>query len=402
VVTTSAASPSREPPTIAVLPFLAVDSHPENEQFARGVTQGTITELSRWRSLAVTSADSIPRLTDGTFDLARVGSGLNVRFIVEGSVARSGETVRVTARVIDGETGYQLWGERFDRPLSNSFAVQDEIVHTLSGTVAGRVFASVAEQTRRKMPSELSAYEHMLRGNALPWDDPASRDEAVRAIKRAIEIDPDFAVAHSLLAVLLDYTANDNEPGGPEQRERAFTLAKRAVELADDESSCHTMLGGFYLDRRSFDLAVRHSERGIEINPSNPWSRADFGIVLTYVGRGEEAIEVLREARRLDPFFGPPWYWRIVGITLFVLRRYAEAIPDLERGVAKDSATALSMLAGCYAKLGQWDEAQDAKERCLAGTPNATITLLTNRQPFKNPEDTAHMIACLRLAQFPE
>lgn len=401
VVTPPASHQSRELPAIAVLPFLAANAHPDNEHLCRGLTRGTITELSRWRSLAVISADAIPRLKDGTFELERVRRELKVRFIVEGSVDRAGKTLRVSARVIDGEMGQQLWGERFDRTFSTSFAVQDEIVHTISATVAGRIFASVAGQTRGKPASELTAYEHVLCGNALPWDDPDSAREAIRAFERAIEIDPEFAVAHSLLATLLDCMANDEVPEAFE-RERAFNLAKRAVELADDESSCHTLLGQLYLDRRSFDLALRHTERGVEINPSNPWNRADFGIVLTYVGRAQEALESLREATRLDPFFGPPWYWRILGITLFVLRRYAEAIPELERGVAKGSTVALAVLAGCYAKLGRWDDARDAAGRCLEAKPNVTITSMINRQPFKNPDDSAHMADCLRLAGLPE
>jgi len=331
----------------------------------------------------------------------RIWQELGVQFLVEGSVLRMGESLRVTVQLVDGRSGYQIWGERFDRTAAEPFAVQDEIVHTIVGTVVGRVYAAICDQTRRKLPSHLSAYEHMLRGNALQWDDPDSAAEAKRAFERAIELDPGFALAHSLLAVMLEREAQDLPADSAEPRERAFRLAKRAVELADDESTCHTILGGIYLWRRSFDLALHHTQRGIDINPVNQWNRADLGIVLTYIGRADEALEALRDARRFDPYFGPRWYWRALGLTQFVLRRYADAVPDFERGIVRKSVGALAMLAGCYAKLGRGDRARETVAMCLVAAPDATIEKLVGREPFKNDGDRTHMAECLRLAGMP-
>src|SRR5262249_2678583 len=148
------------------------------------------------------------------------------------------------------------------------------------------------------------------RGNALPWNDPASAAEAKRFFERAIEIDPGYGLPHSLLAELLDFEwVNDLSPL-METLDRAFALAQRAGELADNESICHASLGDICLDGRCFGLALRHMERALEINPASPWIRADFGRHLSYIGRAQEGFEMLQNARRADPYFGPPWYWR--------------------------------------------------------------------------------------------
>src|SRR5207249_3074136 len=164
-----------------------------------------------------------------------------------------------------------------------------------------------------------------LRGNALAWDDPASAAEAKRAFERAIEIDPGYGLPHSLLAALVGRDWENDLSAPRETLDRAFALAQRAVELAEDESTCHTILGQFCMEQRLFDLALHHAARGVEMNPANQWNRANFGIVLSHIGRAEEGLEMLRDARRVDPYFVPGWYWRGLGTAQFVLRRHADA-----------------------------------------------------------------------------
>jgi len=394
-------APSYERTSIAVLPFLNMGADSEQDYFADGITQDIITELSRWRSLAVTSRDSTFRFKGKSVDLKQVGRELGVRFVVEGSVRRMGDRVRFAAQLIDAGTGNHVWAERFDRPIADLFAVQDEIVHTIVGTLVGRVYVSAADRIRRKPPSSLDAYDQMLRGNALSWDDPTSAAEAKRAFERAIEIDPKYGLPHSLLAVLVCREWENDLSGSRETLDRAFVLAQRAVELADNESTCHTILGQICLERRSFDLALRHTERGVEINPANQWNRADLGIILSYIGRAEEGIEMLRNARRADPYFGPRWYWRGLGLAQFVLRRYADAVPDFEQGITSNSLRALAMLAGCCANLGLSERAREMVARCLTVQPGATVDKLVAKMPFKDAGDSLHLAECLRLAGMP-
>ena len=177
-----AASPpsqsSSQVPSIAVLPFRNMGADTE-DYLSDGITEDIITELSRWRSLAVTSRYSSFRFKGQAVDAQQLGGELGVRFIVEGSVRRMGDRIRVTAQLTDAENGNTVWGERYDRPIVDLFAVQDEVVHTIVGTLVGRVQVSTAERARRKPPASLDAYDLTLRGNALLWDEPASAAEAV-------------------------------------------------------------------------------------------------------------------------------------------------------------------------------------------------------------------------------
>jgi TolB-like protein/Tfp pilus assembly protein PilF len=395
-------APGREPLSIAVLPFGNGGADAEKDYFADGITEDIITDLSRWRSLAVTSRHSTFRFKGTAVDMQQIGRELDVRFLVGGSVRRMGQRIRVTAQLVDAESGNQIWGERFDRPMADLFAVQDEVVHTIVGTLAGRVHASGADRARRKPPSSLDAYDQTLRGNALPWDDGASAAEAKRAFERAIEIDPGYGLPYSLLAVLLGREWENDIAALPETLDRPFALAQRGAEFGDDESTCHTIMGQICLERRAFDLALHHTQRGVEINPANQWNRADLGIILAYLGRAEEGLQMLRDARRADPYFGPRWYWRGLGLAQFVLRRYADALADFERGVANDSLRALAMMAGCAAKLGLRDRAREIVSRCLAGQPGATVDKIAAKMPFKHAGDRLHLVDCLRLAGVPE
>jgi adenylate cyclase len=387
-------------PSIAVLPFVNLSSDPEQEYFSDGMTEDIITDLSRWASLSVTSRNSTYRFKGQPVDMQTIGRELGVRFLVEGSIRRMGERIRITAQLIDAETGNHVWAERFDRSMADLFAVQDEVVRTIVGTLVGRVYVSATERLRRAPRSNPAAYDLTLRGNWLPYDDPASRAEAKRCFEEAIELDPGYGLPHSLLALMLRGEWYRDFSGSHELLDRALALAKRGVELADNESSAHMALGYLYLDRRSFDLAIRHMERAIEINPANPWNQADFGNLLSSVGRGEEGLDRLRNARRADPYFGPSWYWPTLGRAQFVLRRYADALVDFERGAA--GAADLAVMAGCCAKLGLADRARELVARCLAVQPESTVSRLVAKHIFKNASDSEHLAECLRLAGIPE
>jgi tetratricopeptide (TPR) repeat protein len=190
-------------------------------------------------------------------------------------------------------------------------------------------------------------------------------------------------------------------PGSSEVLDRALALAKRGVELGDNDLSAHGTLGLVYLERRSFDLALRHMERALEINPANPWHQAGYGMFLSHVGRAEEGLERLRSARQQDPFFGPSWYWPAVGFAQFVLRRYADALADFDRGVPT-AAISLAAMAGCCAKLGLADRAAELVARCRDLQPEASIGTLVERIVFKEADDSGHLADCLRLAGMPE
>jgi TolB-like protein len=197
---TNAAAALPEKPSIAVLPFLNMSGDPTQEYFSDGITEDIITELSRWRLLAVRSRSASFRYRGAAVDMTQVARDLNARFVVEGSVRRIGERIRI--QLINADTGSYIWSEKFDRRLDDIFAVQDRVVQTIVSTLVGRVQISDTDRARRTPPTVLAAYECVLKGNALSWDDPVGVVEATRLFGKAIELDPDYAFAHALLAVM--------------------------------------------------------------------------------------------------------------------------------------------------------------------------------------------------------
>ena len=250
-VKNSVHSATTDRPTIAILPFANLGDDPAQGYFGDGFAEDMITELSRWRMLSVRSRSASFRYRGVAVDMKQVARELNVRFLVEGSVRRMGDRLRITAQLIDSETGNHVWAERFGRAAVDIFSVQDEVVRTIVSTLVGRLQASDAERSRRKPPSSLAAYECVLQGNALPWENPGAAAEATRLFEKAIEIDPGYGFAHALLAVMRYTQWFDDYNGSNASLQDAYVAAKRAVELDENESTCFSMLAMVCLLRRS-------------------------------------------------------------------------------------------------------------------------------------------------------
>lgn len=399
--TITAASSSTDRVGICVLPFTNLGGRPEQEFLSDGITADIITELSRWRMLSVRSRSASFRYRDGPVDPTRVARELNVRYLVEGSVRRLGDRVRITAQLIDTETGGQVWGEKFDRAEAEIFAVQDQVVQRIVGTVAGRVQMADAERARRKPPASLAAYECVQRGNALPWDEPQAAAEATRLFEQAIALDPGYAMAHALLGTMRIGQWRDDPADSPAALDEAYALTKRAVELDDGDSTCHSLLAHACLYRRSYELALQHMRRSVEINPNNPWNRADMGLVLTYAGPAQEALAWLEQAREIDPYFDPPWYWRQAGQAFMVLHRFEEA-RSMFAHLPLLSYRAAAYVAACHARLGDEDQSRRFVAECLAKRPAFSIRHFMSREPFRNIADAAYLDESLHLAGLPD
>jgi TolB-like protein/Flp pilus assembly protein TadD len=392
------AEPSRI--TICVLPFANMSGDPEQEYFSNGITEDIITELSRWRLLAVRSRSASFQYRGVAVDMKQVGRELNVRFIIEGSVRRIGERIRINAQLIDNETGSHVWAEKFDRELGELFAVQDQVVQTIVSTLVGRVQVSDIARARRKPSSSLAAYECVLKGNALPWDDLDSLSEATRLFRKAIEIDPTYGHPHALLAAICCVKWQEDAGGSDAELLEAIALAKRAVELDETESTCFAMLGWAHLLRGSFDLALQHTRRAVDMNPNNQWNAADLGSVLIYVGQAEEALVWLKRAKDIDPYFNEPWYWRAIGVAYMILHRYREALAAFDYLTARPYRVAAYM-AGCYARLAEFGRARASAAECLAAKPNFSVGRFISIHPFKNPSDAANLAESMLSAGLP-
>jgi tetratricopeptide (TPR) repeat protein len=335
------------------------------------------------------------------FDIKQIARELDVRFVVEGSVRRMGERIRISVQLVDAETGSDIWVEKFDRGLEEIFAVQDRVVQTIVSTLVGRVEVSAAERAARKPPTSLAAYEFVLKGNALSWDDPIGAAEATRLFEKAIELDPGYALAHTLLAAMLCRQWR-HQAGDPDSvLDKAYALARRAVELDDGESTCHAILGHVCMLRRDYDLAVQYMRRAVEINPNNQWNAADLGSCLVYTGDSEEALTWFARARELDPYFNAPWYWREAGLACMNLGRYADALLRLGHGYDRLYRNAV-LTAACHARLGDVARARASVAACLSLQPDFSIAQFMSKEPFKNPADAEQLASSLRLAGLPD
>ena len=365
-----------------------------------GLSEDIITELSRWHMLAVRSRAASFRYRGAAVDMHEVARELQVRFIVEGSVRRMGERVRITAQLIDAEAGHHVWAEKFDRALADIFAVQDEVVQTIVSTLVGRVQACDAERARRKPPASLAAYECVLKGNALPWDTPEGTAEATRLFEQAIALDPGYGFAHALLAAMRYNRWYDAAIGDDAGLDEGYALAKRGVDLDPDESTCHSIFAQVLHLQRKFDLSLLHARRAVELNPSNQWNAADMGMMLNYAGQPEEALTWFQRAREIDPYFEEPWYWREYGLSYLLLHRYEEALAKFNLLPAGKYRYA-AVIAACQARLGNTERARFHAQECLAIRPGFTISHFLAKTPFRNPADAAHLAESMRLAGLP-
>ncbi|MDB6162817.1 MAG: hypothetical protein JWL98_249 [Xanthomonadaceae bacterium] len=386
---------------IGVLPFANIGGDPQQDFFSDGITEDIITELSRWRLLSVRSRSASFRYRGIAADIAQVARELNVHFVVEGSVRRMGDRIRITAQLIDAETGNHVWAEKFDRDLSDLFAVQDQVVRTIVSTLVGRVQVSDVERASRKPPANLAAYECVLKGNALPWDVPEGAAEAQRLFEQAIQIDPGYGMAHALLAAMRYSAWRDDYIGDNAALDEAYVLARRAVELDSNESTCFSILAHVCGLRRSFDMALQYMRRAVEINPTNQWNMADMGLLLIHLGQAEEALDWFRRAREIDPYFDTPWYFRSIGQALMALHRYEEALAQFDHLPTTHFRFA-ALRAACHARLGDADRAAAGAAAVLAAKPEFTVSRFMIREPFKNPADAANLAESLRMAGLPE
>jgi TolB-like protein len=386
--------------SIAVLPFNNMSGDPEQQYFSDGFTEDIITELSRFRSLFVVARNSSFVYRGDAVDVRKVGRELGVRFVVEGSVRRAGESIRISAQLLETANGDHVWAERYDRPIADIFAVQDEVVQTIVSTIAGRLEEAEIKSAKRRRTDSLPAYECLLRGiehgrGYGPDDNRLARE----LFERAVELDPQFALAYAYLALALLMEHGYDDASDP-IKTRAHDFALTGVRLDPNENRCHQFLGQSYLYRREHDQALFHLERANILNPNDAHGITQLGLVLALSGRAEEGVSQIRRAMRLNPFH-PPWYWADLSIALYTARRYEEALEACRRMAGFNRKPWVrARLAACYAWLGRMEEARIEVAEVLRQNPGFHLSGV--RLSYKNPADTAHVFDGMRKAGLPD
>jgi adenylate cyclase len=319
--------------------------------------------------------------------------------VVEGSVRRAGNRIRITTQLIDAASGTHLWAERYDREMEDIFAIQDEVVRTIVATVAGRVDVAGAQVAKRKPTENLVAYDYVLRGlEQLSLDGEKHNLEARRLFERAVELDPQYAAGHAYLALAIYVQWVNHETPG--ELERALTHARQALALDENDSRCHRILASIYIRLRQHDLAELHSDRSIALNPNDALSAIYRSGLMRYLGRAEESVEWARRAMRLNPYH-PSWYWNALAYALHNAGHYADALEAYGR-IAERPSFYHAYVAACHAGLGDIEEARKHATLLLQARPDFSVAARGKRLPFKNEADLQRFLDSLRKAGLPE
>ncbi len=390
-------------PSIAVLPFTNMSGDPEQKYFSDGITEDIITELSRFHSLAVIARNSSFQYRDKAIDVRRAARELGVDYVIEGSVRRAAEHIRITAQLLDATTGGHVWAQRYDRNLADVFAIQDELTTAIAATVAGHVEGAGIDRARRMRTDNMTAYDLFLRG--LEHTNRAGGEDTIPArelFQRAIEIDPDFAQAHALLAGCLveTYWAEHFRDKKTVTLADALRIAQRAVTLDGNDAQCHALLAYVHIARKSFDLATHHLERATQLNPNDADGIALRAALEMFTERPEQALITLQAAIRLNPAL-PNWYREVECIALYQLRRYTEAARALERATAL-RPYATRYLAACYAQMDRMAEARALAADALRLDPGFTLRAWAEVEPYQSSTNLEHMIEGMRKAGLPD
>ncbi len=404
--------PLPDGPSVAVLPFENKSGDPDQAYFADGLTENVISGLTRFHEILVIGVKSILIVREQAADLREIGHALGVAHVVEGSVRKAGERVRVTVQLVDAATGQRLWAENYDRDLDDIFAVQDEITNVIVATLAGQIEQLELGRAATKPAGDLVAYDCLLRGRqCLKRYTKDGELEARRHFERALGLDPDYAAAYAGLSIscLHEYEASWCE-APDEALERAYTLAQKAVALDDADSPARYAIASACYYRGQHELAMVHVEKALELNPNDYHNICSKGYFLAFSDRPSESIACSNEAMRLNPLT-PDNCLFAIGIAEYVAGRYEEALAAFGKtkgwGLLRPA-----WIAACYAQLGRDAQARaaGAEVRDLApGDPSVPDeddierwrAYWSRLLRFEDPNDQARFLQGLRKAGLP-
>jgi TolB-like protein len=395
-------------PSIAVLPFENLSGDPAQDYFADGMVEEIITALSRLNWLFVIARNSSFIYRGRAVDVKTIGRELGVRYILEGSVRKAGDQVRISGKLIDGATGAHLWADRFDGGLADVFDLQDQVATSVVGAIAPKLEQAEIERAKRKPTESLDAYDHFLRGLAYvhQWTKAAS-DEALRHFHRVIELDPDYAAAYGMAARC--YSAR-KVSGWVDDLDREVAesarLARHVMKIGkDDAVALYT--AGMALAYVVGDLEDGGAmiERALALNPNAAWAWLFAGWTKVWLGEPDAALERIQRAMRLSP--QDPQFFNMRTATAWahlLAGRYEEARSWAQSALREqpDYINALYVLAAANASSGRADEARDTAAQLLRFDPDPHVAHLLRRYPFHRAQDLERVAEGLRRAGLPE
>jgi adenylate cyclase len=388
-------------PSIAVLPLVNMSGDPEQEFFADGLTEDIITELSRFRDLLVISRNSTFVHKGKAVKVQEVAREFGVDYVLEGSVRKAGDRIRVTVQLIDAETDRHIWAERYDRKLEDIFAIQDEMTCAIAATLPGRVEAATHDRAKRKPTDNMAAYECVLTAKVLHHrsirEDNA---EAQHLLDRAVLLDPNYAHAHAWKACVLGQMWTY---GWCADRDATFQQVAAELETAlaldDNDSDVHRILAALNLAREDHDKAAYHQERALALNPNYDLVVVQQGELLTWLGRPDEGIDWIKKAMRLNPYH-PERFWNHLGRACYCAEKYAEAAEAFSR-ITRPDHTHDAFLAATFAQMGNAVAATAHAAEVLKREPKFSVAVYLTTQHYKRDVDRKRHEVGLLLAGLP-
>jgi TolB-like protein/Tfp pilus assembly protein PilF len=394
--------PLGDRPGIAVLPFINMSGDRTQEYFSDGISEDIITALSKLRWFFVIARNSSFVYKGRSVHINEIARELGVRYVVEGSVRRSGDQVRISAQLNDVSTGSHLWAERYDRNIADVFAVQDEITEAIVAAVEPHLYAAESFRAQRKPPGSLQAWDLVMRALSHFWRVTRQDNVVAQALlEKAIEIDPRYGKALGLLATSRIFGAHMGWADMAGVLPSATREAMTAIEADSEDAWAHHGLGYSYLFARRFDDAIAEFELAVRLNPSFAFSHAFHAVTLGYAGRYEDADIAIRRALRLsprDPF--SPIYCGVGAYIQFHGRRYDEAIRLARESLRQrgDFVGAHRVLTAAAGMLGDRELAATALQGLRQTQPNISLEWIARELPMQQAEDCEHYLEGLRRA----
>jgi TolB-like protein/Flp pilus assembly protein TadD len=396
------ALPLPERPSIAVLPFDNMSGDPDQQHFADGISEDLITGLSRVRWLFVIARNSTFVYKGRAIDVRQVAASLGVRYVLEGSVRRAGNRLRVSAQLIDAVTGGHHWAEQYDRELGDIFAIQDEITSSVIASIQPRLLAAEGLRAFSRSPGDLGAWELVARAQTHVWRLNRSDNEAaVEALNRAVEAYPDYAPARSLLGFCLVFSAHN----GWIDRDRGLQAARphidRAIALDDCDPWAQIALGYWSMMAWRTKESIAAFRRAVSLNPSSAAAHCYLSHGLAFAGQCDEAIAHAKEAIRLSPL-DPDTAMFLGGITVanYLAGRYAEAFETSEQllRLRPGFHGAQRLRCASLAQMGRVEEARQSLAALRREQPQLSIEWIKSSVPYQTPELMEGFLAGMRKA----
>jgi len=395
------AFPLPDKPSIAVLPFVNMSGDSELEHFSDGITEEIITALSKTPKLFVIARQSTFAYKGKPVKIRQVAEDLGVRYVLEGSVRKATDRLRITAQLIDALTGHHLWAERYDREPKDIFALQDEITLKILNSLHVKLTGGEQDRVYGKGTNNLEAYIKVLQGRDYFWRlNRESNILAKKLFEEAITLDPKYPAPYWLLGMthIMD-TWFDWGKSKEDSLSRAIELAQKTISLNDLDSNAHGLLGAAYRLKGNHDKAIAEGKRAVELDPNSADAHVWLGIALNYADRAEEAIPLFEKAIRLNPF-AHTWYFLHLGHSYRLLGRYDEAIAVYQKAIQLSPKNLIAHLGlTCsYSLSGSDEKARAHAAEVLRISPDFSLDRFAEKLPFKNQAQKERYINALRKA----